>query len=70
MSVVVFSYELCAAYPGKLGDQSRTKSPPSFGQFVSGNIVTLDMAAPRGFFSGVVNVLHGQFLQERGRFRI
>ena len=57
MSVVVFSYELCATYPGKLGDQSRIKSPPSFGQFVSGNIVTLDMAATRGFSSGVVNVL-------------
>ena len=33
------------AYSGKLWgteDQSRTKSPPSFGQFVSGNIIAAD----------------------------
>ena len=42
---------------GVRGDQSRTKSPPSFGQFLSGNIMAPDMAASRGFSSGVVKVL-------------
>ena len=42
---------------GVLGTNPRTKSPPSFGQFVSGNIMAADMTASRGFSTGVVKVL-------------